>query len=760
MHTNYLLEGLNTITSKSRSLTMLVLTIVVLVYQPVTEEIFSLSPAFERQEIKDVAGDWYLEPAAPTNVMEVQDHDGKIFHVKVATNISQCRDTDGFPFPDIAGVSYFSDGKSLNGTYWLTSPIIEPPLNDSLDTGHRKLVDIRVTDLPNQNTTLETFSNQFVKNLEYYYGPLQPILTSLGGKPAYGVVYNYSKEKSIGTSIWTIKDDKVYNFTYVAESTEFKDNLPTIRKMVNSFEFGQPTSQINRTDQFSKYENTDHGIRIELPSYWVIEEPLEGNKAVGFTSNLNRTFASLEIYVYPSGSIDYFYSKNMSLSQLVKGEINYLKESPVYEDFKLIESKAFKGSATIHMLNFTYNDTNLGETHATEFIFAKDGNMYILLYTAKSEKYSHNLSTILKMVDTFEIVWTDIKTATLDPNKNNTQEYFTYNDWLHGIKMQYPSDWTKKEHYDRNSLDDIVAFLSPLTYSNEPSLVNRIYVMSVDIPAFYEPKIASDYLVYITWNVANQQWVKTTREWSLTGERIFDEKPNYAGFFKGGWNYVQLSTDLNSFNNPDQYYLTLGIVDTFVKGGVICQLRDYSNWVALPPPKFQFRFSSANTSDIRPGEEKSVELQITPNTDLGFKVFLSANKIDGIDTKFIPNPISAKSGTTISHLIITGLENWKPHKETILVSANVNTIEHVPSGIRNFTSESENATIPNAAFLAINVLPPLRTDEILNNFYNTWITSVTGIWTFLAGVAAVIGPLAISLYNKKRKKVKEGKDVK
>jgi hypothetical protein len=34
----------------------------------------------------------------------------------------------------------------------------------------------------------------------------------------------------------------------------------------------------------------------------------------------------------------------------------------------------------------------------------------------------------------------------------------------------------------------------------------------------------------------------------------------------------------------------------------------------------------------------------------------------------------------------------------------------------------------------------------------TWITPVTGIWTFLAGVATVLTPFVIRLYNKKARK--------
>jgi hypothetical protein len=51
--------------------------------------------------------------------------------------------------------------------------------------------------------------------------------------------------------------------------------------------------------------------------------------------------------------------------------------------------------------------------------------------------------------------------------------------------------------------------------------------------------------------------------------------------------------------------------------------------------------------------------------------------------------------------------------------------------------------------LTLTILPSYTAQELLSNFTNTWITPITGIWTFLAGVAAVIALLIINLYRKK-----------
>jgi hypothetical protein len=35
---------------------------------------------------------------------------------------------------------------------------------------------------------------------------------------------------------WTIKDDKVYTITYVAEGEDFQNDFPIAQKMIESFE--------------------------------------------------------------------------------------------------------------------------------------------------------------------------------------------------------------------------------------------------------------------------------------------------------------------------------------------------------------------------------------------------------------------------------------------------------------------------------------------------------------------------------------------
>jgi hypothetical protein len=60
-------------------------------------KVFASSPSFAREEIRDDFGDWI--------------------------NITTAEPAEGDPLADILSVDYYSDGRSLNSTVWLSSPL-------------------------------------------------------------------------------------------------------------------------------------------------------------------------------------------------------------------------------------------------------------------------------------------------------------------------------------------------------------------------------------------------------------------------------------------------------------------------------------------------------------------------------------------------------------------------------------------------------------------------------------------------------------
>jgi hypothetical protein len=80
---------------------------------------------------------------------------------------------------------------------------------------------------------------------------------------------------------------------------------------------------------------------------------------------------------------------------------------------------------------------------------------------------------------------------------------------------------------------------------------------------------------------------------------------------------------------------------------------------------------------------------------------------------------------------------------TLPISANIS----FPTTIKNRFGEvfniSKSESLLQLSNLTLTVLPPYTLQEQLSNFVNLWITPLSGFWTFLAGVAAVITPFII-----------------
>ncbi len=79
------------------------------------------SPLFVRQEVKDGKEDWELWKGS-LHSFNITTHTGNPVSLDMAKNLSYCKINGKFISPDIESISYMSDGKTLNGTIWLTAP--------------------------------------------------------------------------------------------------------------------------------------------------------------------------------------------------------------------------------------------------------------------------------------------------------------------------------------------------------------------------------------------------------------------------------------------------------------------------------------------------------------------------------------------------------------------------------------------------------------------------------------------------------------
>jgi hypothetical protein len=106
------------------------------------------------------------------------------------------------------------------------------PLNE---TSVVENVRIQTTDLPVQNMTLQEYTNTYVSSIEEgEVDILESTQATLSGLPSQKIVF-ITAEGLKTMQTWTIKDDKVYTITYIAEEEDYENYLPTAQKMIESF---------------------------------------------------------------------------------------------------------------------------------------------------------------------------------------------------------------------------------------------------------------------------------------------------------------------------------------------------------------------------------------------------------------------------------------------------------------------------------------------------------------------------------------------
>jgi hypothetical protein len=422
-----------------------------------------------------------------------------------------------------------------------------------------------------------------------------------------------------------------------------------------------------------------------------------------------------------------------------------------------------------------------------------DGNAYDFTYSAVEEKYSEFLPIIKQMIKSFTresngIDNNDENNSLLSSNQSMRQlaDHSVYKG--NGISIDYPKDWLVEDK-DRSEELSVIIFSSPFEDEqlDEPSWREITYTLAVDIDSVHDA--GTDYRVKIlrtpndnnngqpsmeSWN-----WTKQVQEVSAYDKiRVLEQAKNFTSFYKTGDPYILFSFDLNSVNAPRQYKAVFYITDYYVINHRLCRLIDTTNWVIIPPPDFDISIKPTSSIVLRPNEERTVQLQIKGNSDLQSEAVLTTTTPDGSNTSI--TPVSGKnmnnsdksqgygnddislqftpekvpvppSGVGTSTVYIKALENATAKLYTFPITTNIS----FPTSIMNRGGEifnnSRSVNVMESANLTLTVLPPYTFDEQMNNFVTAWITPISGVWSFIAGVGAVVVPLFLYFYRKRQK---------
>jgi len=150
----------------------------------------------------------------------------------IETTIAQTGQVDFTTYENAAfgiRVQYPSDWGRLDLSFLGTSADIDfYPLDDTSGT---KDVRIQVKALPIQNMSLEQYTITQIDSIEGEI--LESNVTTLGNLPAHEIVFTNIGLKTM--QVWTLKDDKVYTITYVAEEDEYENDLQIAQRIIESF---------------------------------------------------------------------------------------------------------------------------------------------------------------------------------------------------------------------------------------------------------------------------------------------------------------------------------------------------------------------------------------------------------------------------------------------------------------------------------------------------------------------------------------------
>jgi hypothetical protein len=167
-----------------------------------------------------------------------------------------------------------------------------------------------------------------------------------------------------------------------------------------------------------------------------------------------------------------------------------------------------------------------------------------------------------------------------------------------------------------------------------PSWREITYTMAVDIDSVHDAgtdyrikmlRIPNDINNSKTGNEnLNWNWTKQVQEVSAYDRvRILGETRNYTSFYKSNNPYILFSFDLNSVNAPQKYKAVFYITDYYVMNHRLCRLIDMTNWVIIPPPEFDVSIKPSSSIELRPNDQKTIQLQIKGDSDLQSQAVLT-----------------------------------------------------------------------------------------------------------------------------------------
>lgn len=314
-----------------------------------------------------------------------------------------------------------------------------------------------------------------------------------------------------------------------------------------------------------------------------------------------------------------------------------------------------------------------------------------------------------------------------------------------------------------------------LIYSSSQNITTpaTLFTMAIDVHSSFDN--GNDYKVEI-YSDKPGSGIKEISETSFTGDSKVLSRENASNFYNGslishGTGHVNFDFDLALANYPKEYSISFDTSKAILVNGTSHICFDNSANLPVPPPDLLIN-ASVNPVYLRPGEEKQVILNVRSKADIVTNLEFNYNHSsamshrkpvlpDGINFKINPSNLTLfPMGGGLTTLTINSTEDTLPQSFTVPIPVKISLPKLYPPKEYNSTFSSFRflferqtlTTVTNDYFLTITLLPKLSFDEWLNDAVSRWVSPFSALWTFLAGIGAVVAPLVIRMYTRKKKK--------
>jgi hypothetical protein len=250
------------------------------------------------------------------------------------------------------------------------------------------------------------------------------------------------------------------------------------------------------------------------------------------------------------------------------------------------------------------------------------------------------------------------------------------------------------------------------------------------------PNTGADYLLEISQH--NGKWIKTLSQLSSYHDtRILNRPENYTDSIKTYEKYIPLSLDLNAIGFSEQYKILFYSQQTEKQN---LSKIDFTTWVDIPPQKLMLTTIPSDVS-LRPGERQQFGIQLASTSGLVPEVLrLTAKNTTDFEISFNYNTFrTAYQNTQPALFEIKIPEDAVPGKYSVPIIANISKTIGVSPYITRGTFLQE-------VDLPVTVIKRMTLGEQLNDFNETWISPLSGIYSFIGGLFT--GEISRFFYNR------------